>query len=66
MTELSVDADGVFMPSVVPELSPDEIQWLQDGNRPTPEILAKAAQHAQQRMREGKSTFKTWREGNTE
>lgn len=60
-TEISIGVDfgegETQIPALVPTLSPWEMRWLLDGNDPTEEIIEKAAQHAIQRMKGGKSPF---------
>jgi len=60
-TELSigVDFDGkeTEIPSLVPTLTQEEVDYLLEGNEPTPEIVQKAVDHAKGRMSEGKSPF---------
>ena len=51
------DNKEIEIPSLVPTLTKDEIQFLLDGNKPTKEIVKKARDFAIQRMREGKSPF---------
>ncbi len=57
------------IPSLVPTLSQDEIDYLLKGGEPTQAIIGKAVEHAKQRIAEGKSPFaensespKTWQE----
>ena len=62
MTEYSI-TDGlggkdILMPSVVPTLSRDEVNYLLGGGKVTPEITNKAIEHAKERMRQGLSPFK--------
>jgi len=64
-TELSVNADGMFFPLIVPTLNKQELQFLLD-NPPDPQkipepILMKAMEHAYQREKQGKSPF--WEPG---
>jgi hypothetical protein len=64
-TELSVDADGMFFPLLVPTLSKPELDFLLN-NPPDPKripepILMKAMEHAYQREQMGKSPF--WQPG---
>jgi len=62
-TELSIginlNGEETLIPSLVPTLSKDEVQWLLKNNMPTPEIEAKAVAHAKQRIAEGKPVFAT-------
>jgi len=62
-TEISIgvnfDGKEVLIPALVPTLNQNEIKWLLKGNDPTPRIIHKATQHAIQRMKEGKSPFKS-------
>jgi hypothetical protein len=65
-TELSVgvtlDGKEMEIPTMVPTLSRDEIDYLLSGAKPTREIIDKAVEHAKKRMKEGKSPFKEWDE----
>lgn len=45
------------IPALVPTLSRQEVNYLLAGNKPTPEIVQKAVDHAKSRMAEGKSPF---------
>ncbi len=60
-TELSVgvDFDGreTEIPSLVPTLTQEEINYLLAGGKPTKEIMDKAFEHAKQRIFQGKSPF---------
>ena len=60
-TELSVgvelDGKEVQMPTLVPTLSKQEVDYLLKGGKPTPAIVQKAAAFAQDRIRQGKSPF---------
>lgn len=60
-TELSigVEIDGKEMeiPMIVPTLSKKELNHLLDGGEPTDDIVNKAVEHAQTRIKEGKSPF---------
>ena len=61
-TEISVgvsfDGKDYLIPSLVPTLDQEEINWLLEGNEATPAILDKAIQHALPLVREGLSPFK--------
>ena len=61
-TELSIgigiDGKETLVPSLVPTLDQKEIDWLLEGNEPTPGIVKKAFQHAVERMKQGKGPFK--------
>ncbi len=61
-TELSigVEIDGkeTLIPSLVPTLTKDEIDYLLSGGEPTDKIVKKATDHAMKRIRAGKSPFK--------
>jgi len=64
-TELSVEADGMLFPLMVPTLSKQELDFLLT-NPPDPQkipepILMKAMEHAYQRQQQGKSAF--WEPG---
>ena len=56
---IGVNFDGkeVEVPSLVPTLTRQEVDYLVGGGKPTPEIVKKAADHAVQRMKAGKSPF---------
>ena len=60
-TELSVGVNlngkETDIPSLVPTLNQNEINYLLGGGRPTREIMNKAISHAQKRIAEGKSPF---------
>jgi hypothetical protein len=61
MTELSVGVNiggkEVEIPTIVPTLTPKEIEYLRTGGEPTQEIISKAAAHAQERLAQGQSPF---------
>lgn len=61
MTEFSVGVDlgdgEEEIPSIVPSLTPEEIEYLRQGNDPTPQIVDKAVEHARQRKQMGLSPF---------
>jgi hypothetical protein len=61
-TELSLGFDfggkHVLAPALVPTLTQDEVTYLLNGGKPTPEIVNKAAEHAKMRMQQGLSPFK--------
>jgi hypothetical protein len=63
MTELSssfeLDGQIIQHPLIVPTLTAQEIQLLQMGGEPTPEIYTKAQQFALDRIRQGMSPFAT-------
>ena len=63
MTELSssfeLDGQVIQHPLIVPTLTAQEIQLLQMGGEPTPEIYTKAQQFALDRIRQGMSPFAT-------
>lgn len=60
-TELSIgvnlDGKEIEIPSLVPTLSNDEINYLLKGNTPTPQIVNKAVNHAKLRMTQNKDVF---------
>jgi len=60
-TELSVgvNVDGREMeiPSLVPTLTKEEIDYLLAGNEPTEQIVDKAVEHARERIKQKKSPF---------
>ena len=60
-TELSigVDMDGkeTEIPSLVPTLKKEEVDYMLNGGEPTKEIVRKAYEYARQRMSQGKSPF---------
>ena len=45
------------MPSLVPTLTKEEIDYLLADNKPTKQIVDKAVKHAKKRMTEGKNPF---------
>ena len=61
VTELSMAVDigdkKMLIPILVPTLTDKEIDYLLQGNEPTPEIIKKAIEHAILRIRQGKSPF---------
>ena len=63
MTELSssfeLDDQVIQHPLIVPTLTAQELQLLQMGGEPTPEIYTKAQQFALDRIRQGLSPFAT-------
>lgn len=65
MTEYSVgvtfSGNEMEIPSVVPSLNREELEYLLKGNAPTRAIVDKAAAHAIGRIKEGKSPF--WEDG---
>ncbi len=56
-TEISIDVDGMHIPTLVPGLSLEEITHLIGGGRPTDEIVRKAVDHAKMRMKSGLPVF---------
>jgi len=60
-TELSVgvniDGKEIEIPSLVPTLTKNEIDYLLKGNKPTKQILDKAVKHAMKRIKEGQNPF---------
>lgn len=50
------------VPSMVPTLSPDELQWMLAGNPATAAIRKKAEAFAKQRKTQGKGPFRGWDE----
>jgi len=60
-TELSIgvniDGNEVEIPSLVPTLTNQEIDYMVAGGEPTPEIVEKATSYARQRIAEGKDPF---------
>jgi hypothetical protein len=56
-TELSIGVDGRDIPSLVPSLTPAEVNHMLLGNAPTREIVQKALAHALMRQRGGQSPF---------
>jgi len=60
-TELSIgvnlDGKETLIPSLVPTLNKDEINYLLSGGKATKEIVRKAVEHAKGRIAEGKSPF---------
>jgi hypothetical protein len=63
MTELGIGIEingkETQIPSVVPTLTADELNYLREGNDPTPEIVKKAVAFARERKKEGKPFFAT-------
>jgi hypothetical protein len=63
MTELSVGVDWgegeQEIPTIVPGLSPQEIEHLRRGGQPTDAIVDKAIKHARKRRQSGLSPFAT-------
>ena len=61
-TELSIgvnfDGKDYLIPSLVPTLTKEEVQYLLQGNSPTDEITQKAIDHAIKLIQQGKSPFK--------
>ena len=60
-TEISIgvefDGKEIQIPTMVPTLTEEELQYLLDGNQPTSGIVQKAIDHAKMRMRAGQSPF---------
>ena len=60
-TEISVGVNiggrEMEIPTLVPTLSQDEVQYLLSGQRPTEAIVRKAVDHAKQRMSSGLPVF---------
>lgn len=60
-TELSIgvhfDGKEQLIPSLVPGLTPQEVQWITNGNKSTSAIVRKAVDHARRRIAQGKSVF---------
>ena len=60
-TELSIGVKlggkEIEIPSLVPTLTKDEVNYLLEGNKPTKQIVNKAVKHAKKRIAEGKSPF---------
>ena len=50
------------VPSIVPTLTADELQWLLSGNQPTGNIQTKAEDFARMRATQGKGPFRGWDE----
>ena len=61
-TELSIGVnfggEEIQIPTLVPTLTPGEINSLLEGRGPTEEIKKKAVDHAKDRMKRGLSPFK--------
>ena len=61
-TELSIGVNiggqEMEIPSLVPTLTPAEIQHMLGGNAPTPQIVEKAVAHARQRQQQNLPVFK--------
>jgi hypothetical protein len=60
-TEMSIgvnmDGKETLIPSIVPTLSEEELDHLLKGGKPTPDIVRKATEHAQSRMKQGLGPF---------
>lgn len=60
-TELSIgvefDGQETEIPTLVPTLSKEEVDYMLAGFEPTEEIIDKAVEHARQRIDAGKSPF---------
>jgi len=60
-TELSIgvniDGKEIQIPTLIPTLDKNEIDYLIKGNKPTREIVGKAIKHAQGRISQGESPF---------
>lgn len=60
-TELSIgiemNGEEVEMPTLVPTLTKEEVDHLLNGGEPTEAIIDKAVDHAEKRIKEGKSPF---------
>jgi len=60
-TEISIGVNlggkETQIPTLVPTLTKDEINYLTGGGKPTMEIVNKAVEHARKRISEGKSPF---------
>lgn len=54
---VNMDGKEVSIPSMVPTLSSQELQYLLNGGSPTASIIQKAVEHAKGRMAQGKSPF---------
>ena len=54
---VNVDGKDMEVPALVPTLTQEEINYLIQGNQPTPEIITKAVEHAKKRIGEGKNPF---------
>lgn len=53
-----MDGEEMEIPSLVPTLTKEEIEYLLNGNDPTPVIVNKAAEHAKKMLSKNKSPFK--------
>lgn len=60
-SELSVtvnmNGEDVLLPTLVPTLTQQEVDFLLAGNKPTKSIMDKAIEHAIKRIKQGKSPF---------
>ena len=60
-TELSIGVNlggkEMEIPTIVPTLTKEEIDYLLQGNKPTSDIIQKAIGHAKKRISEGKNPF---------
>ena len=54
---VNIDGKETQIPTLVPTLTKDEVNYLLKGGQPTPEIVQKAVDHANKRIKEGKSPF---------
>lgn len=54
---VNIDGKETQIPTLVPTLTKDEVNYLLKGGQPTPEIVQKAVDHANKRIKDGKSPF---------
>ena len=54
---VNIDGKEREIPTLVPTLSKDEIDYLLAGKEPTKDIVQKAVDHARKRIGEGRSPF---------
>jgi hypothetical protein len=58
-----INGKEMDVPSLVPTLTKDEIQWMLDGKKPTRQIVQKASDFAKKRIAQGKSVFANTKDG---
>ena len=54
---VNINGKETEIPTLVPTLTKDEIDYLLKGGKPTKEIVDKAVKHAKKRMSQGLSPF---------
>ena len=62
MTEKSIGVNingkETLIPSIVPTLTKEEIDYMKTHDMPNKQIIQKAVDHAEKQIKEGKSPFK--------